>query len=892
MLPKKSMRERMREASKSMATKAAASLKKGAAMAGEGAKLAAAAAAKSGAELVKKIESAEPGKATVRRLLEGALNDWVEGGLGAEWRDENDDVLPEEEEDDDDGDDEGFGGAADAAVAAAAAAAAPGRRDAADAAAAPAPAAKAAPGRKGASLSVSLRRGELVLRDVRLRKRALEPLGASCLSVEAGSVGEVRLVLPWAHLGSRPVRVSLRRVSLTLRLTRDDEAVEDDAAKDGDVRRHELDLLEALREHWTALSEQGEDRNAKGFGRRVAARAFEKVDVEIEDVAFSYVGAGATFGVVLGSLVARDDEKKDGRRRLAGDVAGLGVSEARGGESPRWLVPPAGFEARVESNAPLPNTRPPHPGAAPTAPPAKRGQAAGWVVRAAAKDGLDVAVAATSVRTALETVDAYFVASRRVALRPFLPADPRPVTRASARGWWRYAFAFAAREAARHRPRDRWETAIRLLYVRERYVPLRCRAVAPKKQRARFPRLDAESARELADLEADATIPLRALLAFREQALALLRDGDDGDASDAPRKRPLVLSGRDAAKRAAATLSKSFKDGDAAAAAPADEAVAEFAVAVAVDCGALGVAWTSQDGESTALDVRGARLRLDADRDGGRSWTATAVGLGVRGGGRDYVDVADGGGDDFLRCVVVEAPVAGDLERARQVARVDCVVAPCAVALPALAAVARGLDDAGDLSLRTLAGEVLAYRSYRAELVESRRRRKPRPTFPECDAQILKLDVALDGPGDAPPLAASLAGVRCVRTLSDAGRDATTTTVEGTLGAALGATVLADARFAGKRARDRSTRSANSVVDLPALDVSAADGFSDAVRAHLAPLLDRGDDLRRARDPGQHERATCPTSKAPISAMFHSFRLSFGRAIISRNGLEAWMCFL
>ena len=50
------------------------------------------------------------------------------------------------------------------------------------------------------------------------------------------------------------------------------------------------------------------------------------------------------------------------------------------------------------------------------------------------------------------------------------------------------------------------------------------------------------------------------------------------------------------------------------------------------------------------------------------------------------------------------------------------------------------------------------------------------------------------------------------------------------------------------RDSDRSTRSANSVVDLPALDVSAADGFSDAVRAHLAPLLDRGDDLRRARD--------------------------------------------
>ena len=70
------MRERMAAASSSMAkasAKAAASLKKGAAIAGEGAKLAAAAAAKQGAELVRKIEAAEPGKATVRRLVEGAL---------------------------------------------------------------------------------------------------------------------------------------------------------------------------------------------------------------------------------------------------------------------------------------------------------------------------------------------------------------------------------------------------------------------------------------------------------------------------------------------------------------------------------------------------------------------------------------------------------------------------------------------------------------------------------------------------------------------------------------------------------------------------------------------------------------------------------------------------
>ncbi|KAH8078815.1 hypothetical protein JL720_9565 [Aureococcus anophagefferens] len=35
-----------------------------------------------------------------------------------------------------------------------------------------------------------------------------------------------------------------------------------------------------------------------------------------------------------------------------------------------------------------------------------------------------------------------------------------------------------------------------------------------------------------------------------------------------------------------------------------------------------------------------------------------------------------------------------------------------------------------------------------------------------------------------------------------------------------------------------------------------------------------------------------PTSKAPLSAVFHSCRLIFGRATISRSALEAWMLFL
>ena len=49
--------------------------------------------------------------------------------------------------------------------------------------------------------------------------------------------------------------------------------------------------------------------------------------------------------------------------------------------------------------------------------------------------------------------------------------------------------------------------------------------------------------------------------------------------------------------------------------------------------------------------------------------------------------------------------------------------------------------------------------------------------------------------------------------------------------------------------------------------------------------LEGGEELTRCS--GQE----FPTSKAPISAVLHSFRLIFGRAIISRNSLEAWILF-
>ena len=58
-------------------------------------------------------------------------------------------------------------------------------------------------------------------------------------------------------------------------------------------------------------------------------------------------------------------------------------------------------------------------------------------------------------------------------------------------------------------------------------------------------------------------------------------------------------------------------------------------------------------------------------------------------------------------------------------------------------------------------------------------------------------------------------------------------------------------------------------------------------RSHR-PAMGTEDETLRS---GQDKRAKFPTSKPHISAVFRSFRLIFGRAIISRNGLEAWMLF-
>ena len=73
------------------------------------------------------------------------------------------------------------------------------------------------------------------------------------------------------------------------------------------------------------------------------------------------------------------------------------------------------------------------------------------------------------------------------------------------------------------------------------------------------------------------------------------------------------------------------------------------------------------------------------------------------------------------------------------------------------------------------------------------------------------------------------------------------------------------------------------------MDANNVDGVAGPPLTSVELRLESCDVLDRDGRPyrsGQEKGAKIPTSKAPISVDFHSFRLTFGRGIISRNGLD------
>ena len=88
---------------------------------------------------------------------------------------------------------------------------------------------------------LSIWRGKIVLRDVKLRRDALYTLGLP-LAVRSGVVGQLSVEIPWRHLGRDPVVIKIEGVSVVIGSLEEDAAFDDKTLREWAWRRKELEL--------------------------------------------------------------------------------------------------------------------------------------------------------------------------------------------------------------------------------------------------------------------------------------------------------------------------------------------------------------------------------------------------------------------------------------------------------------------------------------------------------------------------------------------------------------------------------------------------------------------------------------------------------------------------
>uniref|UniRef100_A0A7S3NMX6 PDZ domain-containing protein n=1 Tax=Aureoumbra lagunensis TaxID=44058 RepID=A0A7S3NMX6_9STRA len=206
-------------------------------------------AAEQSREFAKKINE-EPGRATARRLVNVVLGDWVDGGVGAQWEEDsslqtttgginNDEEIKTN-------------------------------------------------ANTGASLRVAWRKGEIELKNIKLKSKALEGLGLGQLKVVQGFIERAIIIVPWTKLGSSAVRLSLHGVTLQLEPnTEDCLPKRTSTSTNTDI----LELVDELRQKLGAATSSARPLRGSLFrrsARRVALRALSSIEIKVTGLQISY----------------------------------------------------------------------------------------------------------------------------------------------------------------------------------------------------------------------------------------------------------------------------------------------------------------------------------------------------------------------------------------------------------------------------------------------------------------------------------------------------------------------------------------------------------------------------------------------------------------------------
>jgi vacuolar protein sorting-associated protein 13A/C len=147
-----------------------------------------------------------------------------------------------------------------------------------------------------AQLKVGMWSGDVKLRDLELRKEALDQLKLP-INVVEGHLGELTLVIPWSNLRGAPVKIFIEDVFL-LASPKEEAAYDEDEEqrRQQRLKMEKLDSAELLKERTQAGLSQEEQKKSQSFTQNLATKIVDNLQVTVRNIHVRYEDSISTPG--------------------------------------------------------------------------------------------------------------------------------------------------------------------------------------------------------------------------------------------------------------------------------------------------------------------------------------------------------------------------------------------------------------------------------------------------------------------------------------------------------------------------------------------------------------------------------------------------------------------
>ena len=145
-------------------------------------------------------------------------------------------------------------------------------------------------------LNVGIWNGDLKLRDLELRKEALDQLHLPVNVVE-GHLGELTMSIPWTNLRGKPVRVNIQDIFLLAAPKEDAEFNQEEEEKRAhDVKMEKLENAELLKQQNKEGASPEEQQKSQSFTESLTTAIVDNLQVSIKNIHIRYEDAISTQG--------------------------------------------------------------------------------------------------------------------------------------------------------------------------------------------------------------------------------------------------------------------------------------------------------------------------------------------------------------------------------------------------------------------------------------------------------------------------------------------------------------------------------------------------------------------------------------------------------------------